>query len=282
VSRKGKAMKRRGSSKAGRPKKDGARFGNGRLKPAGPSELTLERRRELAADITQTTNPLDCAHANGWISLSDHRAGVTYAVLRQQAGLGAPGLSGAHDMSASGGVEVEVQKRTWGTMSDAEIGAIWDSAFTSLGSLEDRENAQGAAMLRWKRVSASMTAAVRHEVDLVCIQQSWPHWLIQRCAGEKLRMDATAERRALTDKEQAYIAQKFHTTFEAKRDLLLIGLKAVRDTMAAEKGPRPIELPRPPKAPLPRWAKITEKTTYIDSDGNVLRKAVRLIANDGA
>ena len=92
------AVKRKpGSSKAGRPRKDGPRFPGGQLKPGvAANGRVVAIRRELlgdaAADITRASSPMDLAYARGWLSERQHRTGALLEALYRRSGLPAPGI----------------------------------------------------------------------------------------------------------------------------------------------------------------------------------------------
>lgn len=241
-------------SKGGRPRKDGARYASGKLKPVGPNALVMERRKALCDDPTKASNPLDAAYANGWLDLADYRTGIMFAHLHQAAGFGSSGgaigsalevgspLDLSQDVTASAG-------SYFASLSHAEVAAIWDSVFGgSLATAEDRHERAARANSRWKLANAAMTPDERAEVHNVCILDSWPQWILQRRAG------------------------RMETSWERKRDLLISGLRAVRRALrpeAANEGAR--EAPKPSSGP-----KAIERTVYVDEDGETVLEVERV------
>lgn len=183
--------KRKGSSKAGRPKKGGDRYPGGKLKPAPqPNQIMLDRRAELCDDVTMASCPLDAAYANGWLTLKEHRTGEQYALLRRLAVPGRPGMAagGAHEADISTvGSAAPFVKNMWAIMPDAQIKAIWDAAFREVrqeGDLSSAEKREAQARERSRSADTSMTHAERREVELICIHQEWPEWFAARRAGD--------------------------------------------------------------------------------------------------
>lgn len=185
-----KARKRRGSSKAGRPRKAGERLACGRLKAApDPNQIMLERRRELCDDVTMASCPLDAAYANGWLTVAEYRTGAAYASLRRQAVPGLPGMASGSNQETDASVMedgVGSAKNLWATMPDSQIRQVWDSAFREVraeGDQTELEKQAAAAMARSKIADAAMTYAERREVEAVCVYQDWPAWFAARRSG---------------------------------------------------------------------------------------------------
>ena len=65
-----KKPKRAGSSKAGRPEKEGPRLANGRLAPPGPNERVAELRKALLGDRSSTSplHPTRSTWTTPWAS----------------------------------------------------------------------------------------------------------------------------------------------------------------------------------------------------------------------
>lgn len=274
-----KRKKRRGSSKAGRPRKEGARFPSGRLKASGPNELTLERRKLLCADITKATDPMDCALANGWITMQDHRTGMMYAALHRAAVTGGP-RSGA----GAGALEVTAGSQSsgvpWGLMASDEVAAIWDSAMKDVPAEEVADEARESANRRWRLASAAMTPEERAQVHLLCVQSSWPWWITNRAAAAQLKATIEAEARQPTEVELDKLARWKISIHEHKRDLLLSGLRAVRKALRPAIEPTAPESASVPYAPRSS-RKVDEVTHYVDATGAPVFTAVRRVPVGG-
>lgn len=245
-------------SNGGRPRQEGERTASGRLKPPGPNKLVIERRKALCDDVTKASNPLDAAHYRGWISAEEYETGQTFARLHAAAGFGGRGGgAGAH-------LEVEKPTEVSGDVTDsagsffsglphAEVTALWDAVFNDDGvQRQSAEDRAAKAMKNWKIANASMSVFQRAEVNLVCIEQSFPQWIIQRAAG---RMD---------------------TSWEAKRTLLIDGLRAVRlalkkPTPATGSTPEPVVV-----IPAPRPTQVIEREIRVDEDGGVVLEVERI------
>lgn len=85
----------------GRPLKDGVRHPCGKLKqePTAPNSVVLRAKAALIgvplekatrAQIAATENPLDLAHARGWITPDEHKAGEAIRDHYRKAGLDLP------------------------------------------------------------------------------------------------------------------------------------------------------------------------------------------------
>ncbi len=240
-------------SKGGRPRKDGSRYPSGKLKPAGPNHLVLERRKALCDDPTKATCPLDAAYANGWLDLADYRTGIMFAHLHRAAGFGAVGAAMGSSLEAPTPMELSQDttasaKSYFSSLSHAEIASIWDSVFEGAGEPgEDKDERAARANARWKLANAAMTPDERAEVHNVCILDSWPQWIIQRRAG------------------------RMETSWERKRDLLINGLRAVRRALRPKAANEDSQ--QAPK--LSSGRKNIERTIYVDEDGETLLEVER-------
>lgn len=245
--------RRKGSSKAGRPRKKGARYPSGQLKPQGPNENMIARRRELVGekgDLTRATSPMDLALERGWITEKHHRAGAAVVSIYSAAKIGASARSGVANLEEAAR-SVDIDRADFGTMPDDQVAAVWDAAF-NVSDAVDREKQAAIALARWKRINAVLTPEQGREVFLVCVCNSWPHWIMQRNAGH------------------------FGTRWEQSRTLLITGLEAVSIAL------RPIPANRPPVTITPMEtgrAPITamreESTAYVDAEGALLFEVVR-------
>lgn len=204
----GKKTKRRGSSKAGRPRKEGDRYPSGKLKPPAPNETTLQRRK--AGDASAGEHPLDFALSNGWITEQMHRDGSAYRMAFNAAHRGAYGPRLALGSLAEV-EESESLRMNWSQMSDAEIVDIFDRIFNQTAFI-DHEKAEEAAMVRWKLLNMNLRPVEREELFMVCVLGSWPLWMPKRSAE-----------RALGSKDMC------------KEASLLDGLSAIRRTLRPQR-----------------------------------------------
>lgn len=173
------------SSKAGRPRKEGDRHPCGKLKPqaAEPNARVLEIRRAMGGegrDLATAEDPVALALARGWLSESQARAADEFVrrYRRYSRHYGGPvmGSGSPHEVSESTASQKALQD-----MTDAEKTALFDSVFNTTAA--NSSDTPAAALESWRAVNAAMTQPQRAEVFLVCVQRSFPQWLIQRCAG---------------------------------------------------------------------------------------------------
>lgn len=246
---------RRKTSKGGRPRQPGERYACGKLKPPAPNELALERRRQLCADITMATNPLDAAYANNWLTLGQHKAGMAYARAYRQAGFGGAGRAAGADLEVETGTGVE--KRAISAMSRKEIAAVFDAVFNDAGpgDQEARELRAAMALDLWGAMNARMSPEVRFTLQSVCIDQSFPQWLIMRAAG-----------RAWEDIPERWARP---------RALLTEGLRVVSATLREQRAQHYANLGEPeapaiflePEPERPSGRKVEEVVHYVGEDG---------------
>ena len=208
-------------SNGGRKRQDGDRYPNGRLKPAGPNQLMVDRRKAICEDVTKASNPLDAAHYRGWLSSADFDTGQRFARLHSLAGFGQRGGGAGAGREVAKPTEVSLDvaleaKSFFSGLPHAEIVGLWDSVFDDDGvGRTTRDDRAAKAMVSWKAANAAMSPAQRAEVHLVCIEQSFPQWVIQRAAGH---MDSA---------------------WEAKRALLIGGLQAIRQALKPARAAQP-------------------------------------------
>lgn len=187
--------KRKGSSKAGRPKKEGARYPSGKLKPQGPNETVIERRK--IGDVSAGEHPLDFALGQGWLTERQHRDAMSYRACFNLAHSGA----GGPRLALGSLIEVEPSENlrmSWSQLSDVEITDIFDRVFSGEPLPGDRERAQVAALVRWKLMNAALTSAEREEMFMVCVLGSWPFWMPKKAAGHAMGIkDVCKEERLL-------------------------------------------------------------------------------------
>jgi hypothetical protein len=229
VSKKHRIRKPRGSSNAGRPKKAGDRYPSGKLKPAGPNQEVIAKRK--AGDAAAGEHPLDFAMSQGWINEAQHRTAMDYRAAYSRAHFdGAPRLAmgGLAEASPS-----EALKVKWGEMSDAEIVEIFDQVFSVETPPEDAEAGAIKAWARWKMLNIALRPDEREELFRVAILGSWPFWMPKAAADH-----------ALGAKDQQ------------KRSLLLSALEGASRAMRPPKpkasiSPVPDQPKRVPKAEVP-------------------------------
>lgn len=195
-------------SGGGRKRQEGERYPNGRLKPQGPNARTMEMRAALGVtDIGQAFTPIQIAARQGWLSADLCRIAATFASIHTLAGLGRSASAVGADREVEAGADVSGDPSApsfFATLPHSEVAAIWDAVFTSAGEEPtSRQTREAEAMRQWKTANAAMTPEQRAEVFDVCILDSFPQWIIQRCAG------------------------RMGTTWERKRDLLIAGLHAI-------------------------------------------------------
>lgn len=261
--------RRKGSSKAGRPKKAGDRYACGKLKPEPPNAAVLAQRAQLlgsapdkagkVAQYQDASTPLDLALARGWLTEAQHKAGVAYAAAYRSARLGAPSLDAggviASDPSTGGGRAVIAD------MSPAEIAAAWDLVF-SRRSAEGAQDRQAEAFARWKTLNATLTSAEQAELHLTCVMEDWPQWLVQRVNG---RFGTSWERR--------------YVVLVAALDKLVLALRPPkRSEPRAKTAPVGLELaPGTPTAEPSglRGPTRTDTTRYVDGEGELVLEVER-------
>lgn len=240
--------------KGGRPRKDGDRFPNGRLKPPGPNQLVVDRRKAICEDVTMATCPLDAAYARGWITQAEHGAGKAFIAIHAGAGFMGPGYSGQKDTSLpTGSVDElranwsemtsgQVKAMKWSDISAKDIAKIWDSALRDLGRYADPETAEqfaADANRKWRAVNAQMTSHERMAVDAFCIREVWPQWLTERLAGQDSGRWAD------------------------QRNILIEGLRIVGHALRKPKTPAMVDVVQTPKPKATGPLRI-EKTIYVD------------------
>jgi hypothetical protein len=194
-----------GSRARGRPRKPGPRHPSGRLvQKVEPNATVLAIRRALVGEggemrLADAENPMALALARGWLSPAQHRAGLGYAAAWRR----------SHPQRRRSGLEetrapAEVDLRRIGEMSSAELAAAFESVFLDdarPGAITEESEVEARA--RYNAMSRAMTSAEQNEVFLCFCLESWPQWLLQRCAG------------------------KFETPWERKRALLASGLETL-------------------------------------------------------
>jgi hypothetical protein len=225
----------RGSSNAGRPKKEGERFPNGQLKArgaVGPTAEMVAKRKVLAADGTKSTCPLDAAVAQGWLTEDQQKAGRLFASLYRKADTQGPRL--ARVMLPETVTSVDVRDLKFAQLSDEEIVAIWDAVFTGNGGAPmTREQMAVNASKLWQRLAWAMRPKILAELHAVCIQEQWPSWLLRRIETKAKREAiinlATAEKRAVTEAELAELRRPMPDADQMRLALLREGLALISE-----------------------------------------------------
>ncbi len=249
----------------GRPRKDGDRYPNGRLKPEQPNPRVLAIRALLGvSDPRRPCTPLRLAHDRGWLTDDQYTAGNSYADTYKRAQIGAPGVVVMSDTSIQSGVDDVPTEARISDMKPEVIAKVWDSAMRDVVGYEGPERAQEkaeAAMVRWKLMTKAMTADQRREVDQLCLRESWPDWVMHRATGN------------------------FNSPAERQRDALIAGLEAIAGTSPRRKAanddkaaPRTIQPANDPGIGPVR----TDRTIYVDQDGKAVLTVERRSRNPAA
>lgn len=173
--------KRKGSSRAGRPKQKGDRYACGKLKPKGPNATVLAKRQ--AGDAAAGEHPLDFALSKGWLTERQHKDAMAYRSAFNRAHIGGPRLSLG---TLSETPPSEELRETWATMTDAEITAIFDKVFDVDPEALDPEKAEERALARWRLLNAGLSASEREELFRVAVLGSWPFWMPKKAADHAL------------------------------------------------------------------------------------------------
>lgn len=231
--------------RGGRPRKEGERYENGRLKASNAPNATVLAIRDRFGlnNARQAFTPLGVAAAHRWLDERDIRTAHAFAALHHASKLEGPRIPSQSDLSNPEAVDVRAV--TWAQLSDAEIVAIWESALRDVGpvSPDGGEEFAAEAWRRYKLACASMTPDERREVVRFCIDDSWPQWLLQRRAGH------------------------MGTAWERSRDLLVSGLRKIARASA-----RPVVANDAPE-PMPvrhAGGVVVERSVYVDGDDNPL------------
>lgn len=244
-------MTKRKSSKGGRPRKAGARYPGGKLKPepVAPNERVVAERERLLGPLgtlEKGDHPMDVALARRWLTEDQHRAGMAYASLYRQAQIGAPGLQSSRNME-SPAEPVDVQAKGMQDWTDAETTAVFDAVFNRVPPSGRAE----AANAKLRDLNAVLTPEERSEVCDCFVRASYPWWVTARANGH------------------------FNTPHERKRTILVRGL----ETIAAKLKPAPRAadtIPFHAMAPVePKHGpKREEVTRYVTPEGELIREVV--------
>ena len=246
----------RGHQQAGRPKQDGERYSNGRLKPRPPNPKVIEMRKALMGnakvDLSKASDPVDLAHSRGWLTDGEHRAAKKLEQLYQMAGFGPPRMNGNGLSEVQPALDIDA--RSFATMPDKDAVAIWDKVFSSEADEVDREQQGAAAMRLWCSIMKELSTPVREELFSVCIASSWPQWVVFMASDRPLTPNVSA-----------------------RRDRLIQGLGAVRQAvMRTKQKPAQPELSGAPVGETPKGPRRRELFTYVDEEGKVLLEVERI------
>lgn len=188
----GKATRRRGSSKAGRPRKSGARFPSGKLRAPAPNEALLARRK--AGDADAGEHPMDFALSNGWVTEAQHKAATSYREAFNRAHIGGPRMSCG---SLPEVVPAEALRMNWSQMSGEDITQVWDQVFNLEETSPDPDKLEAEALARWRLLNTALTGEEREELFKVCVLGSWPFWMPKVSMGRTLGSQDERRRQAL-------------------------------------------------------------------------------------
>lgn len=261
-------------SRKGRPRRSGARYSNGRLKPEDPRNKRVEEiRKTMCDDLTKASCPLDVALANGWIGSADYRAAMSYVATYHASRIQAPGCKTAADLSTQTS-SLDMRGLRFADLPDAEIVAIWDGVASHTRGATQDDSGEAAALARWRRMNDGMPPAARSELQMVAIYESWPQWINHRVIARNIRARAKADKRELTEDEATKVEAFETSAFERKRDLLLQACAHIRQAMSSAKVER-VRAPEPTIAPVP-GPKIAETTNYVDPTGAKVLEVVRI------
>jgi hypothetical protein len=189
------ARKRKGSSKAGRPRKKGARFPSGKLKPPPANANVIERRK--AGDAHAGEHPLDFALSQGWVTETGHRAGMAYVATFNRSHTGAIGPRLALQRLPESDLS-ESLRLNWSQLSDEQIVDIFDKVFSVEAAPEDKLEREAAAMVLWKRLNAALKPEERDELFMVCVIGSWPLWMPKKAQAYTLGLKDVRRESMLT------------------------------------------------------------------------------------
>jgi hypothetical protein len=168
----------RGSSKAGRPRKSGDRYSDGRLKPIKGNPSVEQRRRDMlnddSLDISTASDPLDFAHAKGFLTTARYRTAGTYLALHRQANPHGPRMG--NGSLAETMPTTNVREGAFSTLSHAEVTQIFDAVF-NVGA-PPAEDAATKATKKWQKVQKALTPDERNELHATVVNHSCPMWLI--------------------------------------------------------------------------------------------------------
>ena len=141
-----------GHSRAGRPRKDGERYENGRLKPPPPNARVVAERRALLGEadagrsrLKMAENPLDLILARGWLSREHYDAGRSFAALHGRARLSLPPIRTS-----------SLETRVRAVVAAGDATALW----------------------RLNEIWTELDGEGRSALIEVCVLEVWPAWLV--------------------------------------------------------------------------------------------------------
>lgn len=173
--------KGKGSSKAGRPKKTGDRYACGKLRPTGPNETVIAKRK--AGDASAGEHPLDFALSNGWITERMHKDAMAYRAAFNRTQIRGPGLCMGGMQEAP---EPETLRTNWSELSDSYISELFDKVFSEEPAPEVKEQQDAQSLARWRALNVALSPEERHELFLVCVVGSWPFWMPKQAGSHAL------------------------------------------------------------------------------------------------
>lgn len=265
-------MTKHKKSRRGRPRKEGPRFPNGRLKPEPvKNKIVLRRRGEICEDVTKASCPVDAALANGWLKPEDHRAACLFEALANQVNAEGPGLPRAMDLSTPSSA-VDMRGVEFREMLAADVAKVWDSALSRGGPASDDDSER--AMRLWKKINAGLDPETRREVYAVTVGQDWPQWINQRVAARSIERRIKAEKREPTHEEAVKLQRCQDERWNERYDLLVKGCEQIRAALridAIQSAPvREGEI-----TPVP-GPKVRETIHYVDPTGAQVLEVVKI------
>lgn len=195
--------KPRGSSKAGRPRKvDAKRYPSGRLiakdQVVEPNPFLLRQRAtvmgDCASDPSVTENPMDLAHARGWLTQRQVEAGRRYAALYRSCHPTRP-CSAPHEAPPAG----EREDRAWSEIPRAEIVVLFDRMMDATTARSRPESLQAKAHSSYLALSAVMDRQAQIEVFNAFCLGMWPRWEVDAISDRDTSADAASRHAALVN-----------------------------------------------------------------------------------
>jgi hypothetical protein len=265
-------MSKHKKSRRGRPRKDGARYPNGRLKPpAVKNKIVLRRRAEICEDITKASCPIDAALANGWLKPEHHRAACLFEGLAIQVSKAGPGLPRAMDLSTPSSA-VDARGIEFRDMPASEVAKVWDSALSRGGPATDDDNER--AMRLWKKINDGLDPVARRELYAVTVGQDWPQWINQRVAARSIERRIKAEKREPTHEEKVKLERCRDERWNERYDLLVQACEQVRAALRVDTiEPAPVRDGEITPIPGP---KVRETIQYVSPTGEPVLEVVKV------
>lgn len=200
--------------KNGRPRKSGARYPSGKLKPdVKPNSRVVAMRRALlgakdgdTVDLSKTDHPLDLALARGW--LTQERYDAAQLFIRLYRGIRFPVMQVSRDPSDLGGMTKEdravvAEKLNWANMPSADVNRLFDAVVMSAQSTTAAAPQPKSPLPQVPEQLREIWAALRpeqaRELFSVCVLGHWPQWVIWQARGEVVPGPARRRQRLLVD-----------------------------------------------------------------------------------